>query len=480
MNREEYQLPAHALLSEPELVFHPTRDEDRDEHPLRGLDRFGPYSRSLINPVVDPIRVASIVPSGERKTVLQLLSELEGKHVPKERKSYLIDFPGFSRVFGLRIVPGPPSVHIELPAALGQAVKSSDRPHMLMADQMTQALSALLQSRGSFDVVLIYLPDEWKLSFTGGDADDFDLHDYIKATAAAAGIPTQLLQESSALGYYCRASVAWRLGIALYTKAGGVPWKLADADPDTAFIGLSYAMRGAEHRGPRFVTCCSQVFDSDGAGLEFLTYDTADAHIERENPFLTRPDMRRVMSHSLSLYQRRHAGRLPRRVVIHKTSEFKTDEVDGCFDAWRSAEGLELVQVQDSVSWRGIQLDPPTGGQLKGQISSYPVFRGTYQVLGTRELLLWTQGNAPTAVGGKNFFKEGKGIPGPILLKRFAGQGGWAESARAALGLTKMDWNNDSLYDRLPVTLSFASVLADTIKRMPSLSKRPYEFRFFM
>jgi hypothetical protein len=93
---------------------------------------------------------------------------------------------------------------------------------------------------------------------------------------------------------------------------------------------------------------------------------------------------------------------------------------------------------------------------------------------------LWTQGNAPTAVGGKNFFKEGKGIPGPILLKRFAGQGGWAESARAALGLTKMDWNNDSLYDRLPVTLSFASVLADTIKRMPTLSKRPYEFRFFM
>jgi hypothetical protein len=43
-----------------------------------------------------------------------------------------------------------------------------------------------------------------------------------------------------------------------------------------------------------------------------------------------------------------------------------------------------------------------------------------------------------------------------------------------------MDWNNDSLYDRLPVTLGYAKVLARTLKRMPHIAPKPYEFRYFM
>ena len=100
--------------------------------------------------------------------------------------------------------------------------------------------------------------------------------------------------------------------------------------------------------------------------------------------------------------------------------------------------------------------------------------------MSTREALVWTQGNVPEAVGGKNFYKEGKGIPHPLILRRFAGHGGWHDQVRAVLGLSKMNWNNDSLYDRLPVTLSYASTLARTVKRMPMIYSRPYEFRFFM
>ena len=43
-----------------------------------------------------------------------------------------------------------------------------------------------------------------------------------------------------------------------------------------------------------------------------------------------------------------------------------------------------------------------------------------------------------------------------------------------------MNWNNDSLYDRLPVTLAYAKTLARTVKRMPTIMSRPYEFRMFM
>ena len=46
--------------------------------------------------------------------------------------------------------------------------------------------------------------------------------------------------------------------------------------------------------------------------------------------------------------------------------------------------------------------------------------------------------------------------------------------------VTKMNWNHDALYDRLPVTLGYAKVLASTIKRMSTMVNKPYEFRFFM
>ena len=481
MSFNQSTLPAHSWLPEPDLSFHPTRREDRTAHPLLGLINFGPYSRSLINTVMDPIRLAVITPHGTLQTINRLLRELEQEHQPKERHAYLPKFRGFSRIFGLRIVPASDNVRIELPADVDDELRRSQTPHLVLAEKLTQALSSLITNRSEFDVLLIYLPSKWHVGFKGGEDEDFDLHDYVKAITAASGIPTQIALEESAFTYFCRCSVMWRLSIALYCKAGGVPWKLADADPDTAYIGLSYAMRPTGDDKPRFVTCCSQVFDADGAGLEFIAYETDEVHVERDNPFLNRADMRRVMARSLTLYQNRHAGRSPKRVVVHKSTEFKPEEVDGCFDAWTGSEGLDLVQIQQGAFWRGILIDPPRWrNSKKGVPARYPCRRGTYLQLSGRDVLLWTQGNAPSAVGGKDYYKEGKSIPCPLLLTRFAGHGAWEEGCRHVLGLTKMDWNNDSLYDRLPVTLGYAKVLARTLKRMPHIAPKPYEFRYFM
>lgn len=481
MKVRDSMLPAHLWMPEPGLQFHPDRSDARSEHPLLGLISHGPYSQSLINKVLDPIRVAVIAPEGEARVVDGLLSELERTYRPQERHTYLPNFPSFSKVFGLRVVKASTDVQLEIPRKVDAQIVSSPSPHLLLAQKLTEAIAVIQTYRSEFDVLLIYLPDKWQSGFYGGDGEDFDLHDYLKAMTASCGIPTQIILEEKALLYPCRCSVMWRLGIALYCKAGGVPWKLADATPDTAFIGLSYAIRPNDSGQPRFVTCCSQVFDSDGAGLEFIAYDTDDVRIERDNPFLSRSEMRRVMARSLAIYQRRHTGRLPKRVVVHKSTEFKNEEIDGCFDAWQGVEGLELIQVQQDVFWRGIQIDPPRGREnKKGTPARYPCRRGSFLPLGGKDVLLWTQGNTPTVVGGKDFYKEGKSIPSPLLITRYAGHGGWEECCRQLLGLTKMNWNNDGLYDRLPVTLGYAKTLARTIKRMPQIASRPYEFRLFM
>lgn len=473
------RFPTHWQIGEPQLLFHPDRQQDTHRHPLRGLLEYGPFSRSLVNCVMDPIRLAILAPSEDYGKVKGLLQELDRRHQPRERLQYLPEFPGFSRVFGVRIVEAD-TFRFTIEQEFENKLSNADAPHFLIAEQLSRTLNMLNGVRSEFDVVLLYLPKRWE-NYFASEADDFDLHDHIKAVSALFGLPVQIVLEGSALSYFCRCSVMWRLSLALYCKAGGIPWKLAGTPADMAFIGLSYAVRTAVNRDRRFVTCCSQVFDADGAGLEFILYETDDVRIERDNPFLSRAEMRRLMARSLALYQRRHAGRAPNQVVVHKSTEFKKEEIEGCFDAWQVAEGLDLLQIQQDTIWRGVKYEPfRSGTRATGVAAPYPCDRGTCLQIGSREALLWTQGNAPSAVGGKNYFKEGKGIPSPILIRRFAGHGTWEEQGCHIMGLTKMNWNNDGLYDRLPVTIGYASVLARTIKRMSDLPPRPYQLRFFM
>ncbi|MGN8544656.1 hypothetical protein [Bradyrhizobium sp. C9] len=177
-----------------------------------------------------------------------------------------------------------------------------------MAEALTRALFALRNARDTFDIVVILLKESWSPAFRGPPGDDFDLHDYVKAYAASEGICVQFLREDSALNYYCRCSVAWRLGIALYAKAGGTPWLLADVEPSTAFIGIDYALRAGGESAQRFVICCSQVFDAEGSGLEFVAYEADGVHTFGKNPYLRRDQMLTVMARSLAIYQRKHSG----------------------------------------------------------------------------------------------------------------------------------------------------------------------------
>lgn len=471
------QIAPHLWLPEPRLAFHPDRTSDWEVHPLRGLLRFGPYSSGL---VPDPIRVATLSPAGESARLYSFMKELNREFKPTERKDYLHEWPGFSRVFKLHMRAAGHGCHVELDREFEAEFHKSSRPHILLADRMERAIQRLEARRAEFDVLFIYIPQRWSPGFVGEIGEDFDLHDHLKAAAAGRRLPVQLVREDKALAYRHRASVMWRIGLALYAKAGGIPWKLADTDPETAYIGISYAVRPPESDRPRFVTCCSQVFDAEGSGLEFVAYDAHEAEVQRENPFLSRTEMFRVMTRSLDLYRRRHAGRSPRRVMVHKTTEFKFDEVNGAMEALHLCEAVDLVQVVEDVGWRGVRVEGGSHGAKKGNAAAFPVSRGTLIGLGPREALLWIHGDAQGIAESGSYFQGARSTPRPVRLVRHAGHGPWDEVARAILALSKMDWNNDALYDPLPVTLGYAKVLARVVKRMRGLGSAPYQFRFFM
>lgn len=469
-----FRLPGHVVIDEPALRFGFSSARDVDIHPMEGLIRFGPYSQGKLSAVSSPIRIGMIVPADLEESLVEQMRELDQTHSPRERKSYLPAYPGFEKIFGVRLTRGGPASRILLSDDLDERIAATPAPHVVLAEALTRALFGLRNARDSFDVVVILLKQAWEPAFRGPAGDDFDLHDYVKAYAASEGICVQFLREDSALNYRCRCSVAWRLGIALYTKAGGTPWVLADVEPGTAFIGIDYALRSGVDAAQRFAICCSQVFDAEGSGLEFVAYEADGVQMFGKNPYLRRDQILKVMARSLAIYQRKHSGDAPRRVVVHKNTEFRADEIEGVFDALPKADNIELVHVQQSCGWRGVLIAGPQ------RPNGYPCHRGTTFQLGQREALLWTQGNLPAVAGGKDYYKEGKGTPEPLLLVRHAGLGSVDDLCRETLALTEMDWNNDGPYDRLPVTLNFASTLATIVKRMPKLQPQSYPVRLFM
>ena len=471
--RDHGRLPDYTVLAEPILTFDALDVHQRSRHPLGGLAEFGPHSAGLMAGYLPSVRIATVAPHGESRSLERLVMELRASHAPHERRDYLATFPGFKQVFGLEVTIAE-RAQVELPADMDRRIEDAASPHHVLAEELTAALRSLKRVHTEFDVVMILLPFRWESAFHADG--DFDLHDYVKAVAASADLPSQIVRDDHALTYPDRCSVAWRLSIASYVKAGGTPWKLADVTPDVAYIGLSYATRQTA-RGSRFVTCCSQVFDAEGTGLEFVAYDADPTRLRvvGDNPFLSREQMRTVMARALALYQRRHAGAAPNRVAVHKTTRFTPAEAEGCFDAWATVGDVELLQIQQETAWRGVLMT------AANKAESWPVRRGTAVALGGTEVLLWTQGNAPGISPKGNFFKEQKSIPRPLVVRRHAGHGPAAPACREILGLTKMNWNNDGLYDVLPTTLEYASRLAGVIKRMPDLdSSRTYPFRLFM
>ena len=467
------KLPPYRVLAEPLLAFGDGRPNARHLHPLRGLVEYGPYSKSAFATFRDAVRVATITPEDTQRSVFTFLKSLQERHEPGERKNYLPAFPGFEAVFGVPIRGAAGGdAHIALAP---DTITDTSGDLQSLGEALRGALDRLQLVRDQFDVVAIHLPDRWQSAFEDLDTG-LDLHHEIKSIAAVAGVPTQFLNDR-ALTYRDRCSVAWRLGIAQYAKAGGTPYRLVPAASDTAYVGLSYAIRGGT--SDRFVTCCSQVFDADGGGMEFVAYDVGDG-LDFDNPFLSRADMRAVMTRSLSVYQERNAGGLPRRVVIHKTQPFRDEEIDGCFDAWGRTDEIECVQVVASTDWRAVRLLAPRSSDARSTPDSWPVERGTLVPFSDRSVLLFLNGDAPSVADRGHFFQGGKGIPRPITLVRHAGSGPLELLGEDALALSKLDWNNDALFDSLPVTIEYSKRLSQTIAHATSLPSGTYPYRLFM
>ncbi len=201
----------------------------------------------------------------------------------------------------------------------------------------------------------------------------------LKAEAMQFGIPTQLVwprtlrlidsASSSERQSQDIATRAWNFTTALYYKAGGTPWRLAQIEPDVCFVGVSF-YKDLLETNPRMRTSMAQTFTSAGDGyvLRGNAFEWDEARLGK-SPHLDQKSAAALMRDVLDLYQRQNKGSLPRRIVVHKTSKFWQEELTGFEDACQYVSQKDFV----TLGKRGIQFyrtgDYPLIYQVKFTVS---------------------------------------------------------------------------------------------------------------
>lgn len=460
-------LSAHSQIPEPELLF---INGKTDCNPLRGILEHGPYSQELN--LWNDINIAFMCLEEDQGNLRSIFRELKQPQVTKDVTDYYPNYPGFESAFRVPVTAARKGVHQTLSTDLNEYAATGKFREL--ANGLAESLKNMRSIKNQFDVVVIYLPDQWKNCFK---AENFDLHNFLKARCAPLDISFQIITKT-ALTRDCRSNVMWGLSIALYAKANGVPWKLKSVSSDEAFIGISYSLKNIDGHA-QFYTCCSQIIEADGLGFEFVAYDTRAENVDyANNPYLSSEDMQAVLLKSLQVYQRNHRGRHPRKITIHKSTKFTEQEIRGALDSFNESTDVELVQILERAPLIGFKWNDK-------EPEKYGVPRGTYLPISEHEALLWTQGPTTGAHLTNPKFQTYKDFvfaptPKPILIRRFTGTGGWHETCHSILGLTKMDWNNNTLHKRLPATLEYSSRFSQIVKEDPKMIDQVYDFRCFM
>lgn len=462
-------------FDEPEMLFSVTDDSCRAINQLKGITKYGPidYSYSKEKTTRDAIRLAVISPRQELRKILAHLSTLCQNNTPQNsRDGFLPPYNGFETIYKRNLhVPSETDASLVMIYDEDEALKKDAKRFLSNMKFFIDKLS----NQYTFDIAVIYIPRKFeKFREAKNDGDDFNLHDALKLYATDKGVKLQFIEERS-INTYDPCKVLWGLSTGLYAKSSGVLWQPVAFNDDTAFVGISYA----QSKSKGICIGCSQLFDSTGTGIRLLLRKINDPAFQGKNPFMKCDEARAMMSALREQYYKCNPTARLNRIVIHKTTHFTKEEMLGFTQALEGIDDIELIQIQGYPYWRAIRF----GSRAIDGAQNFAVKRGTVIHLNSDSFLLWTHGCIIHSElnGSLNYYKGGRGIPAPLLIKRFYGKASGDVLAKELLMLSKMNWNSgDSLYKQLPVTLDFAKILSRMAKQDEAIYNQAYDFRYFM
>jgi hypothetical protein len=154
------------------------------------------------------------------------------------------------------------------------------------------------------------------------------------------------------------AKIMWGLSTAIYAKAIGKLWKPKLTRHNTAYIGLSYVQ--SIKNNEKISIGCSQLFDSEGNGMELYLRPLKDPQIIQKNPYMRSGDACRLMNNLKRIYDESVPLHKLNRIVIHKTTHFTKEEMEGITNGLAGVDNIELLQIQEFSAWRTIRFQNDT------------------------------------------------------------------------------------------------------------------------
>jgi hypothetical protein len=308
-----------------------------------------------------------------------------------------------------------------------------------------------------------------------GEEPQLDLHDLLKAEAMPLRVPLQLVlpstyDETKRLRQVRRdalrkpqdeATRAWNLYVALYYKAGGIPWRLL-RDPSqltVCYIGVSFyeALDASA-----LLTSTAQIFNERGEGI-ILRGGAATVSKDDRQPHLDAAGAEQLLTAALRAYRGEHKTQ-PARVVLCKTSGYSDGELTG-FRAALDAHDIEAVDLLNVGE---------THTRLY-RIGEYPPLRGTFLSKSAAKHVFYTRGSV-------DFYETYPGmyVPRPMGLT-FANVTSTPRAiAQELLALTKMNWNNTQFDNSEPIIVTAARKVGKILKYISPEAKPQTRYSFYM
>ncbi|RZN37625.1 MAG: hypothetical protein EFT35_05870 [Methanophagales archaeon ANME-1-THS] len=480
-------------IEEPELYFANNKDSI---DPKIGLLKFGPYGTFSHDKTQSKVIRAGVIATKNSVMLLEswlerLRERIPGKYIESEKRKE-IDFPGLSVEKALNF-------DIEIDDACIEYIDEKEIDSLEKLERKERVAESFKIYEQKFkdleastdpnpDLVLLPLsekllklckiPDiesdniiyEYRTFDSKKSYDEylpgFDFHNVIKVLGYKYGnIATQVIKPRTLTfkGDQTPATLAWNFAVAAYYKGTGIPWKLANIDEETCYVGISFYPE---------ITPDKRVMRSS---MAHVYLKTGESQVIRGKPFnwddtmgkspsLSQELANDIICDVIDLYKRQRRGALPKRVVVHKTSHFTEDEQHGFNEA---LENIEIVDFVHIISKMKIMAFPR---------GDYPALRGTMVIKGD-ESLLYTSGFVPALDT-----YMGASVPQPLLLRLTRLESTPKQIGKDILALTKLDWNNADFNTREPVTISVSQkvgeVLSESIAR--GIKNPPSNYRYYM
>lgn len=286
----------------------------------------------------------------------------------------------------------------------------------------------------------------------------------LKARVMRWDVPIQIVQPrlfEGGLKSQDKATRAWNFCVGMYFKAKGIPWKLAAIEAGTCYVGVSFYHQVTETSHAVY-SSLAQVFTDQGEGIVLRGEKFEwDSDKKGRSPHLSEAHACDLIRRAIEKY-REYYGTLPRRVVVHKTSQYWAEELRGFQSGLSDISDYDLVAIDQS----GVRFF------REGQ---YPPLRGTLCDFHSKGYFLYTMGY----ICFLETYPRGH-VPEPLQIVQHIGSSSIQRICQEILGLTKMNWNSAEYAGLLPITLRFAKRVGEIMSELPENEVPKPSYRFYM